>query len=147
MPMLSLKNIKQDIYLCFFKRAALDHVTNYKDLIDILIQEQRAQMFYHKAVIVIGVIGMGFSAWLFFELDGGIRDKIFTNTDYFPSAIWSLMITAFNGIELENNKRKLYELVARKMTCTSWEDVFDLIKDMKEYTWEEFKNLYHVKAD
>lgn len=117
-------------------------VESYKEVVDFLIKHQEVQIRYNKIVLIIGIGGLVFSAILFFNLYNSYGDKVFTQKEFFPSAIWSLFVAAFNGIEVELRKRKLFELMSKRFSDGSWEDALDLVKNMKEFTWEEFKNQY-----
>lgn len=115
---------------------------SYQEVINYLIEVQQVQIRYHKIVLCIGIFGLLFSACWFCLLYKEWGREAFTQKEFFPSAIWSIFVMAFSGMELELRKKGLYELMRKRLIGGSPEDALDLLKNMKDLTWEEFKNLY-----
>jgi hypothetical protein len=136
------KTTKENVFLQLLHSPDFPKGENYKEVVDFLIKHQQVQILYNKIVMLIGIAGLFFSAILFFILYNDYGNKVFTQKEFFPSLIWSLFVTAFNGIEIELRKRKILELMREKFTDGSWEDALELLRNMKEFTWEEFKKQH-----
>lgn len=140
--MTKIETIFRNLVPDSLKSPEFPKVDSYKEVVDFLIREQKVQMRYNKIVLSIGIGGLIFSAILFIILYSEYGNKVLTQKEFFPSAIWSLFVAGFNGIELELRKRKLYELMSKKLSDGSWEDALELIKNMKDFTWDEFKSQH-----
>lgn len=118
----------------------------YGEIINHLIIEQEDKITYNKAVIAVGLLGLligliGFlMLWIFFwhyELSA-----LFTHKEVFPVAIWSLVVSSFNTVELESRRKILYEMIREKGLIESTGIADEMVKQIQSLTWEGFKDNY-----
>ncbi len=122
------------------KEPDIPRQISYRTIVEYLRASQRASGRYYMIIFLIGAIGCIVSAIYYFFLKA---DNEMSALKAYSGFMFSLVTMSFGQIEIELQKRKLYNQLHRVAVANkNSEDLSLIVEDFKKWSWSQYQDKF-----